>query len=281
MSSTTTNTLEAPGASLHYEISGSGPVLLMIPGGPTDGGIFVRVVPLLTDDYTVVTYDPRGISRSTRDESEEDVLVEVQADDASRLLAAVTAEPAYVFGNSGGAVTALALLSRHRDQISRLVAHEPPLTELLPDSATHRAAHDDLYETYRSAGPGAAMAKFLAHAGFDGDSPAADAEAEQQPDPALLTAMDRVPGNLDLFFGHMLRPITGYVPDDAALRVASAKLVAAGGTASRGQLAHRTTVALADLLGTSVADFPGGHLGFTSHPEAFARVLRDVLADEG
>ena len=83
------------------------------------------------------------------------MLVETQADDASRLLAAVTAQPAYVFGNSGGAVTALALLSRHRDQISRLVAHEPPLTELLPDSAAYRAAHDDLYETNRSAGPGA------------------------------------------------------------------------------------------------------------------------------
>src|SRR5439155_1672196 len=127
---------------------------------------FVSVVSLLTDDYTVVTYDPSGISRSPRDESEEDVLVETQADDASRLLAAVTAQPAYVFGNSGGAVTALALLSRHRDQISR-------------------------------------------------------------------------------------------------------------------QLAHRTTVALADQLGTSVVDFPGGHVGFTSHPEAFARVLRDALADEG
>jgi pimeloyl-ACP methyl ester carboxylesterase len=62
------DTLKVPGAALHYEIRGSGPVLLLIPGGPADGGVFAPIRELLADRYTVVTYDPRGLSR-TQDSS--------------------------------------------------------------------------------------------------------------------------------------------------------------------------------------------------------------------
>jgi pimeloyl-ACP methyl ester carboxylesterase len=68
MSLTTTQALEVPGAHLHYEVRGSGPVLLLIPGGAMDGGLFAGMVEPLTADYTVVTYDPRGLSRSTFDD---------------------------------------------------------------------------------------------------------------------------------------------------------------------------------------------------------------------
>jgi pimeloyl-ACP methyl ester carboxylesterase len=39
-------------------------VLLMIPGGPADAGVFTALRGFLTDRYTVVPYDPRGNSRS-------------------------------------------------------------------------------------------------------------------------------------------------------------------------------------------------------------------------
>jgi pimeloyl-ACP methyl ester carboxylesterase len=60
-------TLKVPGASLHYEVQGSGPVLLIIPGMPADAGLYSVVARRLADAYTVVTYDPRGISRSRLD----------------------------------------------------------------------------------------------------------------------------------------------------------------------------------------------------------------------
>src|SRR5919108_4494073 len=99
---TTAKTLKVPGATLYYEVRGSGPVLLMIPGGPTDAGMFTGLADLLADRYTVVTYDPRGHSRSTLDGAPEDVAVDLHADDAARLLDAVSDGPAYVFGSSGG-----------------------------------------------------------------------------------------------------------------------------------------------------------------------------------
>ena len=59
MAATTTDALKVPGATLYYEVIGSGPVLLCIPGGPTDAGLFADLASRLAGRYTVVSYDPR------------------------------------------------------------------------------------------------------------------------------------------------------------------------------------------------------------------------------
>src|SRR2546425_8960710 len=100
--------LKVPGASIYYEVRGSGPVLLMMPGGPADAGAFRRIAGYLEPDYTVVIYDPRGLSHSTLDAPVNDQrIVQIFADDAHRLLTATAKEPAFVLGSSGGSVTAL------------------------------------------------------------------------------------------------------------------------------------------------------------------------------
>ncbi|MFB7648190.1 alpha/beta fold hydrolase [Streptomyces sp. NPDC056084] len=108
-------TLEVPGASLRYEVGGAGPVLLLIVGGGGGAGIFEPVADALADRFTVVTYDPRGHSRSPLDGPDVDQRVETQADDAYRLLERVAPDgpPAYVFGTSSGAIVAVELLTRH------------------------------------------------------------------------------------------------------------------------------------------------------------------------
>src|ERR1700675_3801566 len=122
-----TEMLKVPGASIYYEVRGSGPVLLMMPGGPADAGAFRRIAADLEADYTVVTYDPRGLSHSTLDGPVNDErIVQIFADDAPRLLAATTKEPAFVFASSGGGVIALELATQHPEQVRTLVAHEPP-----------------------------------------------------------------------------------------------------------------------------------------------------------
>src|SRR4028118_1116272 len=99
MNQARTDTLKVPGAMLHYEVRGAGPVLLLIPGGPADAGAFVPISSELSDRYAVVTYDPRGLSRSPVDGEPRDTTVGTFADDAHRLLAALGAEPAYVLGS--------------------------------------------------------------------------------------------------------------------------------------------------------------------------------------
>src|SRR5947199_9581897 len=128
-------TLPVPGATLFFETRGAGPVLLLISGGNTDADIFANLADLLASDYTVVTYDPRGNSRSPLDRPPDDQRIEEHSDDAKRLLEAVASGPAAIFGSSSGAIVGLDLVSRHPELVAKLVAHEPPMVEVLPDAA--------------------------------------------------------------------------------------------------------------------------------------------------
>jgi clorobiocin/coumermycin A biosynthesis protein CloN7/CouN7 len=271
----TTYLLDVPGARLYYERRGSGPLLLMI-GSPMDSSGFAPLAGALADRYTVVTYDPRGIANSSRQDNAEDVTPAQQADDVHRLLSVLGGEPADVFGSSGGAVVGLALVTAHPDQVRTLVAHEPPVVELLPEAAQLRAEIQDIYDTHRAEGAEKAMQKFLAHAGL-GEGPAQGADAPQwEPSPEQLA---RMRATTEHFLAHLLRPTTRYRPDIEALRAASTRIVVAGGATSKGQLANRTAVALADQLGTTVVDFPGDHGGFLAFPEQFGRLLDQVLTE--
>jgi len=136
----TARTLEVPGARLYYEVLGQGPLVVLV-GAPMDAGSFGPLAELLAGDYTVLTTDPRGINRSPVDDPGQDSTPEMRADDLSRLVAWVDAGPAVVLGSSGGAVSALALVQAHPGQVRAVVAHEPPLIELLPDRAERHAGN--------------------------------------------------------------------------------------------------------------------------------------------
>ncbi|MEU0486292.1 hypothetical protein ABZ260_44925, partial [Streptosporangium sp. NPDC006013] len=62
-----TDVLKVPGATLHYEVRGTGPVLLLICGGVYDAAGYAALAGQLADRYTVVSYDRRGNSRSPLD----------------------------------------------------------------------------------------------------------------------------------------------------------------------------------------------------------------------
>jgi pimeloyl-ACP methyl ester carboxylesterase len=269
-------TLKVPGASLYYEVRGSGPVLLMMPGGPADAGAFNAIVGELDRAFTVLTYDPRGLSHSKLDEPLEDArIVQTFADDVHRLLKAVTSEPAFVFGSSGGAVIGLELVARHPDQVRTLVAHEPPAQALLPAHARHPEQLDEIEDTYRSAGVWPAMQKFMQSAGIKGGPPPAP---QGEPTPEMVEGMAQMERNFSLFLGHYLKPVGLYQPDFAALKASPVRIVPGVGQDSSGELAHEGGLGLATALGTDVVVFPGAHGGFDSHAVPFAVKLREVLA---
>jgi len=269
-----TGALKVPGANLYYEVRGSGPVLLMMPGGPADSSSFRTIAGHLAPHYTVVTYDPRGLSRSKLEGPlDEERIVEVFADDVHRLLAAVTDEKADVFASSGGAVIALELAARHPEQLNTVVSHEPPSPTLLADSARVRATMEEITATYRKAGLGPAVQIFSDLIG-GGPPPAPEGE----PTPEMLEDIARMQGNMDLFFGPYVLAIARYEPDFAALKAASCRIVAAIGDESRGELAHDGGLGLAKRLGTQAVEFPGDHGGFESRAPEFAAKLREVVA---
>jgi pimeloyl-ACP methyl ester carboxylesterase len=277
MSVVTTNTLKVPGATLYYEVQGSGPVLLCIPGGPTDAGLFADLAARLAGRYQVVCYDPRGHSRSPLDGAPEDIPISVHADDAAALFKAVTDSPGFVYGSSGGGTIGLELLIRYPELVHRFVAHEAPVMELLPDASRFRAALDDITDTYRTEGVFAAMGKFGALVEEGGPKYSEEMEQAHPETMAPPEMTERMMGNFDLFVAHELNPIGRYQPDLDTLKRLSAKLVSAAGETSGEQAACRAAHALAQQVGIPVSFLPGSHGGWGSDPQDFADRLDGLL----
>jgi uncharacterized protein YndB with AHSA1/START domain/pimeloyl-ACP methyl ester carboxylesterase len=285
----TTHTLDVPGATLTYDVrrhdASTEPILLLIgsPMGAAGFGTLSRHF----SDRTVMTYDPRGVERSPKTDPASPVTPDVHADDLHRLIQAAGGEPVDLFGSSGGAVNALALVSKHPEDVRTLVAHEPPLASSVPDREHAMAATSAVAETYRRSGWGAAMAHFFAVTSHRGPF-TAEIAGQPAPDPAMFGLPATDDGSrTDPLFGQNLVTCTHYTPDFGALEAASTRIVLAAGEESEGELANRGAFAVADRLGTKPVLFPSGHGGFlggeygqTGEPDAFAAKLGEALAAE-
>jgi pimeloyl-ACP methyl ester carboxylesterase len=279
MSDDTTGVLPVRGTRLYYEIRGAGPPLLILPGGDGDAGRSRDLVDQLTDTYTVITYDRRGLSRSTMDDPARPPTLDTHADDAHLLLAEVADEPARVLGSSFGGHIALVLTARHPEQVHTLVAHEPGTPVLLPgpERTAMERAISDLVKIHREQGIAPAMSALAALVGID--------LAAMVTEPGL-TPPHESPGqraaNLDFLLGNDMPALlhcTMTIDDIVAVRTGPARSVAAAGRATpRAAFPRRCAEELAVLLGSEVAEFPGGHNGNSTHPRAFATRLRAVLA---
>ncbi|MEU3607496.1 alpha/beta hydrolase [Streptomyces sp. NPDC035033] len=295
MTTPTIGSLRVPGATLRYEVRGRGPLLLLIPGGSGGAAAFDAVADDLAAEYTVATYDPRGLSRSPLDDPGAEQRVAEHADDALRLLDLLSPdEPARVFGSSSGAIAGLHLLTAHPGRVARLVAHEPPVVEVLPDAPEHRAFVARVRETLHTQGLMPAMAAFAAGLAKDGaptkskegaptapkeGAPTAPKAAPAAPElpPQAAARAERTMADLPYFVGSIVPPFMTYVPDIRTLAARPDRLVLAVGTDSEGELPHRAAAALAEKTGTELRHFPGGHTGLTTHPAEFGAFLAKAL----
>ncbi|MFC9297986.1 alpha/beta fold hydrolase [Streptomyces sp. NPDC057011] len=269
--------LTVPGATLHYELQGTGPLLLIAQSGEGDADRSVDLVPHLTGDYTVLTYDRRGLSRSRAAEPGRTATLAEHAEDVHHLLAAVTDEPVLMLGCSLGAVIGLHLAARHPQQVATLVAHEPVAPRLLPaaDRAHHEAELAGLQDTYRTGGLDAAFPEMARVLGIDLSR--RDVEPGLTPQPLD----ERRRANFDYFITHDFSAVIQDTLDPAELTRTTTRILPALGAATPTTVFdHQCAVALADLLDTRIRTFPGGHNGNTTHPAAYAATLRAVLAAE-
>lgn len=265
----TVSTLTVPGARLHHEVRGSGP-LVVLAGAPMNADAFAPLADLLAADHTVVTTDPRGIHRSPLDDPGQDSTPELRADDLARLIAHLDAGPATVFGSSGGAVTALALVQSHPELVGTIIAHEPPFFALLEDRERLAAQTEDLIATYLSGDVLGAWAKFMDQANIALPDGVLEQMFGGERDPQAVADERR-------WFTHELRGTVGWRPDLEALRAAAPRVVVGIGEQSAGQHCDRVSRALAAVLGIEPVLFPGDHIGFVEDPERFAARLRSVL----
>ena len=255
-----TQLLETPVVDLVYDIhgplpaAGGHPPLVMI-GQPMDAGGF-RTLASHFPDRTVVTYDPRGLGRSTRKDGRVDHDPGIQAGDVHAVIEALDAGPVEMFASSGGAVTALALVAAFPGDVTT--------------------------------GTGAGMAAFIMMTSWRGEF-TDDYFAQPAPDPAVFGMPTVDDGSRDdPLLSDRSWAVSCYRPDVDALTAARARLVIAVGEESLDVFTGRTSMAAAKLLSQQPTVFPshhggfvGGESGYAGKPEAFARTLREVLDGAG
>ncbi len=285
-------TLGIRGVDLVYDVRGpwppgeGGPPLFMI-GQPMDASGFSALAGHFPD-RTVVTYDPRGIGRSTRSDGRVDHDPLVQAEDLHELIAALGGGPVEMFASSGGAVTALALVAARPTDVLVLVAHEPPILGVLPDRDAAERALGQVTAAYQAGGLGAGMAAFIAMTSWPGEF-TQEYFDRPPPEPSQYGMSAEDSGSRDdpLLSGRAAA-VTAYLPDFAALVASPTRIVIAVGEESLGLLTARSAAVIAERLHQQPTIFPSHHGGFVGgdhpfagQPEAFARRLRDVLGAGG
>jgi pimeloyl-ACP methyl ester carboxylesterase len=263
--SVATGTVTSEGADLYFERRGSGPGLLLISGGGGDAGNYSGIADSLADEYTVLTYDRRGNSRSPLRNDPTGLRVEEQSADALAVLEHNGLSSAAVFGSSSGAVIGLDLAARAPHAVELLVAHEPPVIGVLDDAERWFAFFDELDRLLDEEGVGPALMKFMSSVGH-ADNPVRSPEL-----------MRRLAGNWDFFARHEMRPVAEFVPDLDALRESKVQVVFAGGHESRSYYYCRTGEVLATRLDVDFVEFPGHHMAYLDDAESFASILRQTL----
>ena len=285
---TTTHIHSTPDADITYDVEGplptadGRPPLFMI-GQPMDASGF-RTLATYLPDRTVVTYDPRGLGRSTRKDGRVDQTPAVQAADVHALIELLDAGPVDMLASSGGAVTALALVATYPDDVSILVAHEPPIIPVLPDADAAERARAGVRDVYEASGSNAGMAAFIAMTSWQGEY-TDDYFAQPTPDPLMFGMPTEDDGSRDdPLLSDRSWAISSYQPDVDALIAAPTRVVIAVGEESAGTFTARSSLATAELLKQEATVFPshhggfmGGEFGYAGQPEAFAKKLREVL----
>jgi pimeloyl-ACP methyl ester carboxylesterase len=291
----TEHTVSVPGATLVYDVHGEladGVTPLLLVASPMDASGFGTLASHFRD-RVVVTLDPRNAGRSKPDDPGAPVTAQEHAEDLHAVITDLGAGPVDLFGSSGGAANALMLVAAHPDDLRLLVAHEPPMAGTLPDHEHVRAVTDDMLATYDEQGEGPAMAKFISFVMHRGLVTPAYLE-QPDPDPAVFGMPSDDDGSRDSpLMANMRGGGVDAVPDAAAIRAASTRVVVAVGEESAtsttdGEMAGRAAYGVAGLLGLEPVVFPGGHGGFlggehgqVGKPDEFAAKLREVLATAG
>src|SRR5437870_1959850 len=268
-----TGTLQVNGAEIYHEIRGSGPSVLFIQGATGDGGTFRKVAQRLSDQFTVVTYDRRGNSRSPPPKGWRATSMREQADDAAGLIKALGISRAAIFGTSGGALILLQLVASHPEVLRRAIVHEPAMLANMPGSEDMvKGLRTFLEENLTKGGPRHVLEQFLPQV--------AGETAFNNLEPELR---ERMLGNADVLVNLEMSAFASYAADiNRLLRVGVALLVAAGsdnaGTNNpmlRG--GYEAAKWLASQLGSRLYELSGAHAPYLDRAEKFAEELRPLL----
>ncbi|KPJ59441.1 MAG: hypothetical protein AMJ42_01985 [Deltaproteobacteria bacterium DG_8] len=130
-------TVNANGIEVYYEITGKGPSLTLIMGLGCSARQWEWMVPVLSESFRVITYDNRGVGRTSKPDIE--YTTDLFAEDTCALLNTQGIEKSHIFGVSVGGMIAQKFALKYPEMVDRLVLgctmpnfyHLPPTTEVL------------------------------------------------------------------------------------------------------------------------------------------------------
>lgn len=253
-------------AELYYETHGTGPDLLLIAGAGGTAASFAGIVPFLAERFRLVTYDRRGLNRSTGRDAHTGTMRQ-QAADLLAVLDAAGAERPIVFGTCGGASIGFEFCARYPDRVRAFIAHEPITVRVLDDAAAQLEYFRQMCELNVREGPVPAMMRWMTYMGRD-------FELKIRP-----TFLERTLIDGDFVFRNDLMPMVGYLPDAPRLADRVRITLAVGEGSRKGDYSYaRTVPPLARMLGCAVAEVPGHHTSYIYRPDVFGPAIGDHAA---
>lgn len=276
-----TGRLNVNGFSLFYEIRGSGRILILIPGINGSAVVFKNLATHLSVQFKVVTYDRRGFHRShPLDGSSVQApasLLAANGQDVCSLIEHISpSKSAIVLGVSGGAAIAIEALKYNPEVVQRLVLHEPTIFSLFEQEAQEsmRPWIQETLDLLNEAGPIAAAQAFL---------PLVPNEADQialRAAPFYLQILEVAVEGLGYFFHNELEKVFEYNLDLDLLKRHQSKLCLLQGTESDLYINVRPVEMISETLGFPIMLNVGGHSGYITHGEVFARDFITLMEGE-
>lgn len=253
--------IQTNGVRTAFEVTGSGPPLLMLHGAEGSRRQFTAVAPLLREHFTVITYDQRDCGDTVGPEVPA-TLIDL-ADDARALLEAIGHPQAFVFGTSFGGRVAQALAVRHAGAVHRLVLGSTwPLPVSIATANPHVAQR---IHQLRALLPESAeaLAELFFPPAFLAEQPRFKAHFRSAP--ARSARSDR------------RAAVVGDQPDLDLARIGCPTLLLAGDLDR--VVPPELTLSLGDAIrDTRAVTFPGvGHLATAQAPQLLARQLTEFL----
>jgi pimeloyl-ACP methyl ester carboxylesterase len=256
------------GVQIAYQDTGAGEPLVLVHGSWGSHRNWDLVVAALAAHHRVLSYDRRGHSESERPPGQGTFAEDV--DDLAALINTLDASPAWVVGNSVGAVIALQLAATRPEVVRGLIVHEPPLRKQLSAGGADGPLGVVL-ELIRLGDHAGAAQRFVEDVAL---GPGAWA---QLPDELRATMIDNAPSYLD----EELAPDSRIV-DEAALALYAGPVLVTSGSQSpsifQPVLAH-----LARLLPQADRiEYAGaGHLPHVTHPAEYVSTVLRFVSEHG
>lgn len=117
----------AGGIDWYCELRGKGPTVVLIPSGEGDCTSFGTVAEALADDFTVLTFDMPGFSRTTAPPNFGPVNATLLADQIAELVQGLGMTLATFYGCSSAGLAVLSLSTGHSEIVRNGIVHEAAL----------------------------------------------------------------------------------------------------------------------------------------------------------